>query len=458
MKYQKINILFLLILGIIFIGTNACTHNHDHEDHEGHDHSNHADHENDDDHDDHNDHDEEHAGLDDHGSQKIVILNEAQYINAEIDTGWFAMKNLSNVIHANGYTKLDPQDQAEVSMPLAGTVKSIKVIEGDYVKKGQQLGSIHSMDFNKIRLEKAKLKEEKALAEANQVYLQKEYNRQSALASESINAKKTLEKVSAELNMANAKISAVKEQIQLLEETIGSLGSGNSSFLPILSPISGYITHVDIKMGSMVPAGTPLFSVVDNSKMHVDLLVYEKDLNLVKIGQAVRFNLTNQSDTEIRGEIYNIGKSFASDTKSVAVHADIEKSDANLIPGMYLNALIEIGNETVQSLPEEAIVMAEGRHFIFLWEKENMESHDDHSHAHDEDHSHDDGHGHEQDDHHEKEITFARLEVKTGAKQLGFVKVTPLETIHDGDKIVTQGAYYLQSHLQKAEGGGGHHH
>ena len=59
---------------------------------------------------------------------------------------------------------------------------------------------------------------------------------------------------------------------------------------------------------------------------------------------------------------------------------------------------------------------------------------------------------------HESEISFARIEVKTGAIQLGYVQVTPLTEIHKGDKIVIKGAYYLQSHLQKGEGGGGHQH
>ena len=58
----------------------------------------------------------------------------------------------------------------------------------------------------------------------------------------------------------------------------------------------------------------------------------------------------------------------------------------------------------------------------------------------------------------EEEIEFVRLEAVTGAKQLGSVEVTPLSAMPDGSKIVTDGAYYLQSHLQKSESGGGHHH
>lgn len=453
MKLYIIKIItFLCFIGLI----TSCSH-------DGHDHNTHSD-EAPDKTDDHDDHDHE----------KIIHLNEAQYINAEIDTGWFELKNLTDVIYASGYTKLDPQDQADVSMPVSGTIKSIRVIEGDYVKKGKTLAKMESLEYSKmilennsmllernklllekaaLKLDKSKLEESLAVAEAQSAYLQKEYDRQEALAKDNINARKVFEKVSADVQIEAAKIKGLREQIAHINKTIqlfgdsdaayqkldaagggqASLGSGGSKSIRITAPISGYITAINAKIGATIDAGHTMFSLVDNSKMHVDLLVYEKDLHKVKEGQIARFMLTNQSNEEIKGEIYNIGKSFANDTKSVAVHADIEKNNANLIPGMYINALIDIGNREVRALPKEAVVRAEGREFIFLWEKENLQTDND-------------------------EITFARLEVKTGARQLGYVEVTPLGVIHDGDKIAVDGAYYLQSHLQKAEGGGGHHH
>jgi cobalt-zinc-cadmium efflux system membrane fusion protein len=53
---------------------------------------------------------------------------------------------------------------------------------------------------------------------------------------------------------------------------------------------------------------------------------------------------------------------------------------------------------------------------------------------------------------------FTRVEVKKGASQLGYVEVTPVQKIAEGAKIVVNGAYYLQSHLQKSESGGEHSH
>ena len=374
-------------------------------------------------------------------SDEEVHLNQAQFENAGIDTGWFEMKNLSDVVNANGYTKLDPQDEADVSMPISGTIKSIKVIEGNYVKRGQPLATMESLEYNKMLQEEAQLNEKLEITRSELPYLQSEYERQKTLADDNINAKKVFEKIRSELTSAQSKISSLTYQLSLVNQAIHMVSSSKGSVISITAPLSGYVTHVDAKIGTIVQPGVPIFSIVDNSKMHVDLLIYEKDLSKVKVGQTVRFILTNQSNQEIKGKIYNIGKSFASDTKSVAVHADIEQNDANLIPGMYINALIDIGMNKVRTLPEDAIIIAEGRKFIFLYEGI-------HEHAKTEEEDHDD----------EKEFEFVRLEVSTGAIQLGFTEVTPLAEIPKSSKIVTSGAYYLQSHLQKSEGGGGHSH
>lgn len=373
---------------------------------------------------------------DDHG--EMVHLNEAQFKNAGIDTGWFEQKNLSEVINANGYTKLPPQNQAHVNVQLPGTIHSIKVIEGQFVKAGQVLATMQSMAYNNLRLEREKLNEQLQISQANLEYLQLEYERQKELSDENVNAKKVFQKVSSDVSAEEAKIKALQSQIAILSQNIEIGGNSNSPYIDITAPISGNITDVNVTIGAAAEVGKPLFSIVDNTKMHVDLLVYEKDLFRVKPGQEVHFILTNQGNQEIKGKIFSIGKAFENETKSVAVHADIVNEKQLLIPGMYVNALIDIGSNKVDVLPLEAVVKAEGREFIFLWDKENLDA--------------------KVEPGQEPEISFARIEVKTGTSQLGYVQVTPLTEIHDGDKIVVKGAYYLQSHLQKSEGGGGHHH
>lgn len=373
---------------------------------------------------------------------KEVELNEAQYNASEIKLGTFSFKNLSEVIHANGYTKLPPQNQADATVLVEGTVKSIKVIEGQFVKQGQTLATIESLEFTKLQQSYLESKN-------NLEWLSQEYDRQKMLNTENVNAKKTLQKSKSDYESEKARYSSLKKQLSILDIS----GEGSAvSIMAVKAPISGYITEINVRIGTTAKLGEPLFSIVDNTKMHVDLLVYEKDLQKVKQGQQVRFTLTNQDNTEISGKIFSIGKAFENETKSVAVHADILNEKQLLIPGMYVNALIDAGMNKVKSLPEEAIVKADGREFIFILEKvEEEKSHDEKAgHDHEDEHEHSEKEG--------KGYHFQRIEVKTGTKQLGYAQVTMLQNISSNSQIVIKGAYYIQSHLLKSEGGGGHEH
>ena len=369
------------------------------------------------------DHDEA-MHVDDHydheNGVKMVELNQAQLKNASVKLGDFEMKNMSETVNANGYTKLPPQNQADVAMHTTGLIKSICVLEGQEVKKGQVLATMESPEF--AILQEAYLRSKSQLD-----YLQKEYERQLKLSEDNINAKKVVEKTKSDLETEKAHFRSLERQLAIY----GINGNGAIvSTISIKAPIGGHITAVNVKIGSAVEVGAPLFSIVDNSEMHVDLQVYEKDLEKVKEGQRVRFVLTNQSHTEITGQIFNIGKSFENETKTVAVHAHIEDKEKFLIPGMYVNAIIDVGEQEVKTLPAEAVIQAEGRYFIFV---KAADQHDEHT-------------------------EFRRLEVSVGSSQLGYLEVTPVQKRVKGEKIVISGAYYLQSHLQKSDGGGGHHH
>ena len=359
---------------------------------------------------------------------KEVELNEAQYNAAGVVLGTFTMKNLSDVVNANGYTKLPPQNQADISVHLGGVVQTIKVIEGEFVKKGEVLATIESPEF-------AKLQEAYLTSKSNLEFLSLEYERQKKLSEEDVNSKKVFQRAKSDYDIEKARYSSLQKQLSIL-----NLGSGinASSTMPVVAPISGYVTEVNIKIGTNAEVGKPLFGIVDNSKLHVDLLVYEKDLHKVKAGQNIRFVLTNQDNIEITGKVFNVSKAFENETKSVAVHADISNSNQTLIPGMYVNALIDVGTQNVASLPADAVVRADGREFIFVLEE-----------------------GHEEEAVHKEEgkaFHFQRIEVKTGTAQLGYVQVSVLQPIDKNAQIVLKGAYYIQSHLIKNEGGGGHEH
>jgi cobalt-zinc-cadmium efflux system membrane fusion protein len=124
------------------------------------------------------------------------------------------------------------------------------------------------------------------------------------------------------------------------------VSTNGTSLMPIVSPISGYVGKISIPKEHLPKQDVTLFEVVDNSQMHLDLNVYEKDLGSISVGQEIDFILTNQSNKSIKGKIFGINKSFSNESKTVAVHAKINAEDAkDLISGMYVSANINITNQ-----------------------------------------------------------------------------------------------------------------
>ncbi|SFJ28086.1 efflux RND transporter periplasmic adaptor subunit [Myroides guanonis] len=351
-------------------------------------------------------------------ANKEVELNKAQYDAAGIELGALEQKNLTDVIKVNGYTKLPPQNQANVTTFLNGTITQILVNVGDKVSKGQVLAYADSPGY-------IQLQESYAVAKSNLEYLELEFKRQETLRAENVNSEKTFQKIKSDLNIEKSKFQSLSNQLRMLQSN--AIQGGKA--LKIVAPISGYVATIGVQIGSPIQSEAALMTLVDNSKLHLDLMVYEKDLPQISIGQEVTFALTNLSQTVVSGKIFSIGKTFEEGTRSVAVHASIDNVPDNLIGGLYVNALIHIGSREVPALPEEAVVKAEGREFIFILEEADA------NHFH-----------------------FKRIEVKTGIAELGFVQITLLDETVEPKNIVRKGAYYLQSHLIKNEGGGGHDH
>ncbi|MFN3752543.1 efflux RND transporter periplasmic adaptor subunit [Flavobacterium sp.] len=362
-------------------------------------------------------------------AENEVALTAAQFKTVGIEFGKLESRNLNTVIKANGYTAVPPQNMANISTLIGGTVKDILVLEGTFVNKGKVLATIQN-------LEVVEMQEDYNSAIANIEYLQLEYNRQKTLSDENVNPRKTFQEVKSKLAVERARAQAAKNKLQALHVST----NGANALVPIVSPISGYVGKISVAKGAYAETGTILFEVVDNSQMHLDLNVYEKDLGSISIGQEVDFVLTNQSNKAIKGKIFGINKSFSNESKTVAVHAKINPGDAkDLISGMYVSANINITNATVPALPKDAVVRNGDKYYVYIQEEVHEEKEEQNvkkEEAH-------------------NEIHFKAIEVIPGTTDLGYTEVKFVEEIPSEAKIVIKGAFYL---LSAMKGGGEHEH
>nr|WP_121271978.1 efflux RND transporter periplasmic adaptor subunit [Pedobacter schmidteae] len=387
----------------------------------------------------------EHA---EHGEHSEALeLSPEQLDAVGIVIGNIEQKNLTAVVKASGQLAVPPQNAAQINVLTGGIIRKINVIEGQRVNKGQVLVTVENQDL--IRLQQDYL-----TAKGGFSFIEAEYNRQQQLKAANAGTGKAHQLAEANYNAEKAKIKALERQLQQYGIAVSRITSGNiTALVPVTAPISGTIGKINAETGSYAQPGVSIMDIVDNSKIHADLIVFEKDLSRIKVGQKVDFQLTNQKNEEIEGQIYGINKSFENDSKGVVVHAVIKKPGASLIPGMYVTGLIGVGTATAAAVPVDAVVRSEGKQYIFIVDANAKAEHEEeHGHTHpgeaEEKHK-------EEDAKDQKSVHFRKVEVTTGVTELGYIQISPIEKLPNDVKIVTKGAFYLQS---KSSGPAEHSH
>jgi membrane fusion protein, heavy metal efflux system len=287
-----------------------------------------------------------------------VSITEAQYKSAGITIGKPEKKQISGTFRANGVLDVPPQQQVSISIPLGGFLKRTELLEGMRVKKGQLLATIENPEY--IQMQQDYLE-----AKSQLEYARSDYERQQQLSKENINAKKTLQQASSSYQSLTARVNGLREKIKSSGINLSAVEKGNiQSFINIYSPIAGFVTKVNANIGKFVNPVDVLFEIVDTEHLHVELTVFEKDVPKLQIGQKLRFTLANEN-TERTAKIYLIGREIE-ENRTVRVHCHIDKEDIHLLPGMYLKAVIESGQNEVNSLPEEAVVDYLGNKYVFV--------------------------------------------------------------------------------------------
>lgn len=357
----------------------------------------------------------------------------AQQIKAvDIQIGNIEEKNLTAVVKASGQLAVPPQNEAKVNVLSGGIIRQINVLEGQKVQKGQILAMMENQDM-------IKLQQDYLSAKSGFSFVSAEYKRQQQLKAADAGTGKSFQLAESNYNAELSRIKALERQLQQLGISARKVAAGNiTAQIPVTAPITGTIGTINVTTGAYVQPGTSLMDIVDNSKIHADLLVYEKDLFKVKIGQKVTFRLTNQENQQIEGVLNGINKSFEDDTKGVIVHAVITRPLSNLIPGMYVTGLISVGTALSTAVPIDAVVKAEGKEYIFVLEQDEK--------------VHGSGKVHDKE---AQSNHFKKVEVVTGVSELGYITINPLQKLAPNSRIVIKGAFYLQS---KSSGPSEHDH
>jgi len=379
---------------------------------------------------------------DEHANPNTATLTEQQMKSIGVELGSIEEKQLTASLKTNGTLKVPNQNKASVNSIYSGVIKSLLVQPGNIVKKGQTIATIANPEFIQAQSQYLSVNAKISMAEL-EVTRQKELNAGNA------GALKNLQAAETELRTLRTVRSALQQQIQLMGINPARLSNGKLiSVLAITSPINGVVSNVIVKMGSYVDVSTTVAEIVDNSQLHLDLFVYEKDLPKLKNNQLIHFTLTNNPGKEYDARIYSLGSSFEGESKAVTVHAKVQGDKTGLIDGMTITAVISLENATVPAVPTDAIVTIAGQDYIFMVTNEHAE--DEHQQGKDSI-KHDTKEQHKE----EKGLTFEKIPVAKGTTDVGYTEITLLKEIPKDAKIVVKGAFFV---LAKMTNTGEHEH
>lgn len=287
---------------------------------------------------------------------------------------------------------------------------------------------------------------------------QSEFIRQRELQEGNAGALKNLQASEAELKILKVRKESLKKQLESIGISTSGLSSENiQSVVDIKSPINGSISDVIVNIGSYVEANNPIAEIVDNSQLHLDLYVYEKDLDKLKEGQIIHFTLTNNPGKEYDAVVFGISNTFEESIKAIAVHAKVRGNKTGLIDGMSITALVSLENATVDAVPTAAIINHEGQDYIFIVSDDHGEEEHHKQNEAGEKHDHDE-HGHQHSEkeggaHKEEGTTFEKIPVRKGTTDVGYSEITLLKEIPPNSKIVTNGAFFILAKMtNKGEG------
>jgi cobalt-zinc-cadmium efflux system membrane fusion protein len=297
--------------------------------------------------------------------EDVVELRADQIKLAGIQTGVIEKRSLSGTLKVNGIVNAAPQNLATICAPMSGFVKSTTLMPGNAVSKGQVLVVMENQEFVDIQQNFLEARNKLEYAEA-------EFKRHSELFKEDVYSQQNVQQVTAEYKNLKTQVNALKQKLVLININPDNLQEDNiSRSISLVSPITGYVDAVNVNLGKYVTPTDVMFKIVNNDKLYLELTLFEKDANFVAKDQKIRFFINNETEPH-EAVITQTGQSVSSD-KTYKVYASVTGVCKNVLPGMYVNAIIETSGELVTALPTESVVSFDDKDYIFVFDKNKEE-------------------------------------------------------------------------------------
>ncbi len=273
------------------------------------------------------------------GSQDPVVyeMTPAAIAMANVSTSIVTGVSSDGEVLLSGKVEADERNIAAITAQYPGRIEKLFVnFTGQVIRRGERLATIYSPEL---------LTAQRELLEAAST--RESFPELYEAAKEKLRLWK--------LNEA---------QIQQIEES----GKVRSEF-NVIADKGGVVMQRNISVGDYVSTGSVLFEVVDLSRVWIMLDAYESDLSLINRGDKVSFTVAGIADKTYEAKIDFIDPIIDPNTRSVSVRAEVDNTNMELKPGMFVKAKIKSSSDKAQqslAIPRTALLWTGKRSIVYV--------------------------------------------------------------------------------------------
>jgi cobalt-zinc-cadmium efflux system membrane fusion protein len=322
----------------------------------------------------------------------LIELTEIQMEKIGLRTSKIDSQVLANTKAFNGFVAAHPAYRFDITSLINGRVADIRVLPGQKVSKGELLMSLENADIVEWQREYITHLNEFRFTEA-------EYKRQKKLYEDNVTAAREFQQIEADFNILLGDLKTLKAKLEMIGLDPAAVASGHiAQKLPIRSPLNGYVDDLNVNNGAFVQNFESLTTVIDPNYLHVEINVFEQDLQHLSVGAPLIFT-TQSGEEQYEAKVFSIGKIIDPQTRTVLIHADIVGKH-QLSEGMYVQAKAITNQALSPCLPSDAIVADQGLNYVFVKDQPT-----------------------------DLGSLFRKVPVIAGASEMGFTAIDPLEPV-----------------------------
>jgi RND family efflux transporter MFP subunit len=336
-----------------------------------------------------------------------VSLTEAAFGNAQIQVEEVradAGAATGATLEVPGQVEFDPARVALVSPRTSGRIERLTAVEGDRVAAGQPVAYVLSPAF----------------LTAQNDFIQATRRAETLAGTQDEPGARSL-------------AGAARRRLQLLGAGNGLIarlerGEAPQDLLPVVAPFGGSVTEALALTGAAVEPGSPIFKIADLSAVNVVADVPERALPSLRRGQAAAVRLAAYPELRLQGRVTRIREELDPATRTAKAVIHVPNPQRILRPGMFASVGLEgvsgasAAPATMLTIPSTAVVTDGAERYVFVETGPR---------------------------------TYERREVHVAPAANGRVAVA--SGVAAGERVVTRGAFTLNSELGKAAFGEDEH-